>query len=102
MTQDSPEFWAQSAQQFQQTLSESWTKAFQSLQNMDLGGVGATGATPATKPPAISFSPEKLQELQQQYLKDAAGLWTHGLQGATQPSDKRFAAQAWEIGRAHV
>ena len=95
MTQDSPEFWAQSAQQFQQTLSESWTKAFQSLQNMDLGGVGATGATPATKPPAISFSPEKLQELQQQYLKDAAGLWTQGLQGATQPSDKRFAAQAW-------
>jgi polyhydroxyalkanoate synthase len=95
MTQDSPEFWAQSAQQFQKTLSESWTKAFQSLQNLDLGGVSAAVATPATKPPAISFSPEKLQELQQQYLKDAAGLWTQGLQGAPQPSDKRFAAQAW-------
>jgi len=61
MTQDSPEFLAQSAQV-----------------------------------PSINFSPEKLQELQQQYFKDAAGLWTQGLQGTPHTNDKRFAAQAWD------
>ncbi|MDO8448219.1 MAG: class I poly(R)-hydroxyalkanoic acid synthase [Rhodoferax sp.] len=95
MTPDSQEFWPQSAQQFQQTLSEGWIKAFQSFQNMDLGSAGAPLAAPTSKPPQIRFSPEKLQELQQQYLKDAAGLWMKSLQGATPPSDKRFAAQAW-------
>jgi polyhydroxyalkanoate synthase len=96
MTQDSPEFWAQSAQQLQQSLSESWSKAFQSFQNMDLGTAGAGVVAPASAPPQISFSPEKLKELQQQYMKDAAGLWTQGLQGTpVPPDDKRFAAQAW-------
>ena len=95
MTQDSPEFWAQSAQQFQQTLSEGWAKAFQSFQNMDLGTAGASLAAPTTKPPKIGFSSSKLQELQQQYLKDAAGLWTQGLQGTAQSGDKRFASDAW-------
>lgn len=95
MTPDSQEFWAQSAQEFQQTLSEGWVKAFQSFQNMDLGQAGPALAAPTSKPPQIKFSPEKLQELQQQYLKDAAELWMQSLQGATQPADKRFAAQAW-------
>ena len=95
MTQDSPEFWAQSAQQFQHALGESWAKAFQSFQNMDLGGAGTDGAAPVCQPPSISFSPEKLQALQQQYLKDAAGLWAQGLQGTPESNDKRFAAQAW-------
>jgi polyhydroxyalkanoate synthase len=95
MTQDSPEFWTQSAQQFQHTLSEGWAKAFQSFQNMDLGASGAGLAAPATKLPQISFSPEKLQELQQQYLKEAAGLWMHSLQGTPPPGDKRFASDAW-------
>nr|MDP2192352.1 class I poly(R)-hydroxyalkanoic acid synthase [Rhodoferax sp.] len=45
--------------------------------------------------PSINFSPEKLMELQQQYFKDAAGLWTQGLPGTPEPNDKRFAAQAW-------
>ncbi|NMM15330.1 MAG: class I poly(R)-hydroxyalkanoic acid synthase [Rhodoferax sp.] len=95
MTQDSPEFWAQSAQQFQQSLTEGWSKAFQSFQNMDLGKADADGAAPAAQPPAIHFSQERLQELQQQYLKDAAGLWTKDVQGTPPPADKRFAAEAW-------
>ena len=64
MTPDSPEFWAQSAQEFQETLKEGWAKAFQSFQNMDLGASGANLAAPTVKPPQISFAPEKLQELQ--------------------------------------
>ncbi len=99
MEQDSPELWAQSVQQFQQVLSESWASAFQSFQNMDLGAAGAAGAavaSPAAKPPAINFSPEKLQRLQQQYLKDAAGLWAQSMHGTTQVKDKRFEGKAWE------
>ncbi len=92
MTQDSPEFWAQSAQQFQQVLSEGWNKVFQSFQNLDLGGLGVAGVAPATASPQIGFAPEKLQLLQQQYLRDAAGLWT---QATAQSSDKRFAGPAW-------
>jgi polyhydroxyalkanoate synthase len=95
MTQESPEFWAQSAQQFQQTFGENLSKAFQSFQNMDLGTAGPSLATPSPQPPQINFSPEKLQELQQQYLKDATGLLTQGVQGLPQPADKRFAAPAW-------
>ncbi len=96
MEQDLPEFWAQSAQQFQQVLNESLTSAFQSFQNMDLGAAGAAVTSPAAKSPSINFSPEKLQELQQQYLQDAAGLWAQSLQGTTQPRDRRFEGKAWE------
>ena len=95
MTQNSPEFLAQAARQFQHTLGESWAKTFQSFQNMDLGAAGAGLAAPAPKHPSINFSSEKLQELQQRYLKDAAELWAQGLQGTPQTDDKRFAAEAW-------
>ena len=94
MSQEMPEMWSQSAQQFQQTLNENWSKAFQSLQNMDLGAnTGASGAGQAA--PKLSFSPEKLQELQQQYLRDAAELLTPGASTPSTSGDKRFAGQAW-------
>ena len=92
MTPDSPEFWAQSAQELQENLKSGWARAFQSFHNMDLGASGAGLSIPTTQPPNISFAPEKLQELQQQYLKDAAGLWS---QGAAKADDKRFSAEAW-------
>ena len=95
MTQETPEFWAQSAQQFQQTLSESWTKTFESFQNMDLGEVAAKLTTPPAPPPKITIAPEKMQELQQQYLKEAAALWTQGAKGAEPMTDRRFTAPAW-------
>ncbi|MEO8121140.1 MAG: class I poly(R)-hydroxyalkanoic acid synthase, partial [Rhodoferax sp.] len=95
MTQESPEFWAQSAQQFQQTFGENLNKAFQSFQNMDLGAAGPSLAAPSQPSPQINFSHEKLQELQQQYLQDATGLLTQGVPGLPQPADKRFAAPAW-------
>ena len=95
MNQNNPEFWAQTAQQFQQTLSESWAKALQSFQGLDLSTVGVPLPAAGASLPQVSFSPEKLQELQQQYLKDAMGLWTSGLQGAPIANDKRFSAEAW-------
>jgi polyhydroxyalkanoate synthase len=82
--------WAKGAQQFQQLLGDSWGKALQSFQGLDLGA--APGAVQA---PSISFSPAKLQALQQQYLKDAAALWNQSLQATPPAGDKRFAAEAW-------
>ena len=105
MQQNNPDLWAQTAQQFQQTLTESWIKAMQSFQGMGMGmGMGTGAGTEGSvhipsnigKAPAqIAFSPDKLQRLQQQYLKDAVGLWTQGFHGAPLAGDKRFAAKAW-------
>jgi polyhydroxyalkanoate synthase subunit PhaC len=94
MSQEMPEIWSQSAKQFQETLKENWSKAFQAFQNMDIGsGAGLSGPTPAA--PQIKFSPEKLQALQQQYLRDAAELLMPGASAASSVGDRRFAGQAW-------
>ncbi|MDB5870729.1 MAG: phbC [Ramlibacter sp.] len=45
--------------------------------------------------PQLNFSPEKLQALQQAYLKEAAELWNNGLSINPASTDKRFAADAW-------
>ncbi len=108
MNQHTPEFWAKSAQELQQTFADSWGKALQSFQTTDLGplrtaaekmmgaaGLGTnTGAAPGSLP-SLRFAPEKLQALQQQYLQDATDLWTHSLRGTAKQADKRFASDAW-------
>ena len=86
MTTDSQ--WAESAQQFQKFFGEGWAQALQSLQTLDVGG-----QMPAA--PAIKFAPERLQELQQQYLKEAQELWAQGLQGKAEVKDRRFAGEGW-------
>ncbi len=96
MTQESPEFWAQSAQQLQASFTESWTKTFQSFQNMDMGSATIENAAPAAAQPSVTFSPEKMQELQQQYFKEATDLWTQVKPDEPLPTDKRFAAEAWD------
>ena len=45
--------------------------------------------------PGISFSPEKLQALQEQYTRDATALWNSGLQTPPTQKDRRFASDAW-------
>ena len=95
MNEDVQELWLQSARNFQQTMSENMTKAFESFQNMDLGEAGAKLMNPVTKRPKIKFSPEKLQALQHQYMKEAADLWTDSLQGKLTVTDRRFADEAW-------
>ena len=94
MKSDSPELWSQTAQAFQQTLSDNWAKAFESFKNMDIGAAGASLSAPTAQPPKISFAPEKLQALQKQYLEDAAALFAQGSKPAN-PSDRRFPADAW-------
>ncbi|MDY0108031.1 MAG: class I poly(R)-hydroxyalkanoic acid synthase [Giesbergeria sp.] len=87
---DSNSVWAQTAQQFQQIFGDGWSRALQTLQPME-AGAGAAGPAPD-----IKFSPEKLQELQKQYVEEAGKLWLQGLQGApVKPADKRFAGEGW-------
>ena len=91
---DQQNLWAHSAEHFQTALSDSWAKALSSFQNLT-PGAGAAPAMPA--PPKLHFAPEKLQELQQQYLKDAAELMTQGaMVKAPVSGDKRFSGAAWE------
>ena len=85
---NSEALWAQGAQQFQQIFGDSWAKALQSFQNLDLGG-------PPGKVPAVQLSPAKLQALQEQYLKEAQALWSQSLQGTPEIKDKRFAGEGW-------
>src|SRR5688572_4345895 len=77
--------WAGQAQRFQQDLAQQWTKALQHLQP------AAEGAGTA---PHLGFAPDKLQALQQAYVREACELWNAGL--STKPvADKRFAGDAW-------
>ena len=97
MIPDSTESWAQATQQFQQSMADGWKNAFQAFQNMDLGGLPSAvpGMPEAPTPPRIQFSPEKLKELQQQYLKEASELWNQSVAGTPAVKDRRFSAEAW-------
>ncbi|MEJ5988616.1 class I poly(R)-hydroxyalkanoic acid synthase [Ramlibacter sp. PS3R-8] len=78
--------WAGQAQRFQQDLTQQWTKALQHLQPV-ANGAGA--------PPQLSFAPDKLQALQQAYVREACELWNSGLGAKPVGADKRFAGDAW-------
>ena len=96
MTQNSPEFWNQAAQQFQVALSEGWTKALESFKTMDLGAAGMPGMDKLPgKSPDIHFSPDKLKELQQCYSKEALSLFSEGFKPPKLSGDRRFADAAW-------
>lgn len=65
-------------------LQESFASACQSLQD------GATGEMPR-----ISFSPEKLREVQQRYVQEATELWNESLKAVPVLKDRRFKGDAW-------
>lgn len=89
MTQDTPEFWAQAAQQFQQNLGESWMKCLQSMQStLPTPAAGDAGLTQK-----LAIAPEKLKALQQTYLQEMSQLMQKGPDSVA--SDRRFAAPAW-------
>ena len=54
------------------------------------GAGGTMGGTP------VSFDPDKLKALQEEYAKESMALWTEGAKGTVQlPKDRRFAGDAW-------
>ena len=75
---------------FQKALTDGWEKALTSLQS-----IGANGAAPSFDLPKLSFAPEKLQSLQEQYLAEAGELWKAGMTPAVASGDRRFAGEAW-------
>jgi polyhydroxyalkanoate synthase len=78
--------WTAQARQFQQELGTQWAQALQSFQQAGPGSLSF---------PALSFAPEKLQALQQAYVREASELWNQGLTERPAASDKRFSADAW-------
>ena len=84
--------WAQSAKQFQQIMGEMLGSAMRSGSSPFGNLAVAPGAAAAV--PALKFSAEKLKELQQTYMTEAAALWNAS---ATQSlsRDRRFAGEAW-------
>ena len=95
MSNDDQQVLVQSAQKFQQSIADSWKNAFESFQNMDLGELAGKMMTPPAQPPKITFDPAKLQALQQEYLTEAAEIWTEGAQGKLVIKDRRFTGAAW-------
>ncbi len=77
-----------------QGFAETWLKAFQQFQNMDLGNA-AGQAVPPIDVPQIKFTPDKLMELQQNYVRDATELWNQSLQANPSLKDRRFKGDAW-------
>jgi len=82
--------WTVQAQRFQQEVGRQWGQALQSFQQQLGAGQPALSAMPA-----VQFAPEKLLELQQAYLREAAELWNAGLANQPASRDKRFAGDAW-------
>ncbi len=79
--------WSKAAEQFQQSMQGNWAQAMQSL-----GLAQGSGLPTIPEMPQLSFSTDKLQALQQTYIKEAAELWNNGI---TASPDKRFASDAW-------
>ena len=76
----------QSPNQFWSVAQESWGKALAAFSHIGK----ADGVAPQ-----LSFDPEKVAELQNQYISEATELWNQSLQGKPQVKDRRFSAEAW-------
>ncbi len=93
--------WAQTAQQFQETLGAGWQQAMGAFSGAgmppgfpQIGLAGQGGAAPV-----LQFDAAKLQALQKDYLEEAAALWNQALTGggdAPAFSDRRFSSEAWK------
>ena len=84
------------AQKMQQMWTDAWGQMLQAVKPMDVGAV-ATSMQPLQ---AVGFSPERLAQLQQQYLNGVHALWNQSWgAGSTADaggrSDRRFAAEEW-------
>lgn len=96
MKDDAQQPWLETAQQFQQTMTHTWAKAFESLKNMDLGKLpGSMAMASPSKMPDIKFPPEKLHQIQQDYTKEASDILMMSMQSKLELKDRRFSSPAW-------
>ena len=82
--------WSISAQAFQQAMNEGWSRTMGAMQ-----GALPVAAPGSSEIPSISFAPDKVQQLQQQYSAELTQLLNQGLNAGGPIKDKRFAAEAW-------
>ena len=87
--------WVTTAQQFGKTAADQWAQALKSFEGFVPHGAPAASMAGLPSMPPVSFTPDKLQALQQAYVNEAAQLWNSGLTPGTASTDKRFAAPAW-------
>lgn len=83
--------WTKGASQFQQNLAEGWKKALESFQTLSTGTPGAA----TCQLPAMGFASDKLESLQEAYVREATELWNQGLNANPGAADRRFAGDAW-------
>src|SRR6188768_3823144 len=72
-------------------FAQGWSQALASIQGLGKGE-GASWQLPQL--PQITFDPEHLQSLQQQYVSQASELWQQGF-AAQSLGDRRFSGEAW-------
>ena len=82
----------QNPNQFWSVAQESWGKALAAFSHLG----AADGAAPQ-----LSFDPEKVKELQSQYINEATELWNQSLQGRPQVKDRRFSTAAAHCSTAN-
>ena len=85
MNQNSAQNWVNAAEQFQKNITDTWSKALSTFQ-----GINTDASVPQ-----LSFAPDKLKELQQQYISEATALWNESLHANPQLKDRRFSGEAW-------
>lgn len=76
----------QNPSQFWSVAQESWGKALAAFSHL-----GKTNGFTAP----LSFDPDKIQQLQDLYIREASELWNQSIQGIPKVKDRRFAADAW-------
>ena len=98
--------WKQGAEQFtafQQSLGQGWAQAMEAFKGLDVSGMGpglpGIGGNAGASMPKLNFAPEKLQQIQQQYMRESTELWNQGLMGTLKNVDKRFTGDAWDTNR---
>ena len=85
MNQNSAQNWVNTAEQFQKNITDTWSKALSTFQ----------GINTDASAPKLSFAPDKLKDLQQQYISEATALWNESLRSNPQLKDRRFSGEAW-------
>lgn len=93
MTQDTPDYWTQSAQQVQQAWMDSLNNMIHAWKPAQ-----ATPDAPVALAPELPLpiEPDTLKSLQQQYLHDLSQLMREGPDPARMAADRRFAGEAWK------
>lgn len=75
-------------------LGDGWARMLEQVQNLDVSALGQQAGT-AEALPRIQFAPDKLLQIQQDYMREATEIWNQSLQSSLSLGDRRFSSEAW-------